>query len=220
MSAGAVLIAPSEHLPVLKQLTQDAGDVLAFADTDALRALDAITRQRPAVIALERMFAATSRGAALINRIKADPALTACEIRIVAHDAAPARVPVPARVDARPAVAVEERPAPPLDQRGTRRAPRFRIADGVDVSVDGNSARLIDLSTVGAQVVSAVILKPNQRIRMSLPDAARPLRVSAAVAWASFEMPKGTPAPQYRAGIEFLDADPAAVQRFIESKKK
>lgn len=219
MSAGAVLIAPSEHLPALKQLTQDAGEVIAFADTDALRALDAITRQRPSVVALERIFASTSRGAALINRIKADPALSACEIRIVAHDAVAAPV-TAARPASASAVAVEERPAPPLDQRGTRRAPRVRISDGVDVSVDGTSARLIDLSIVGAQVISTVILKPNQRVRVSLPATPRAIRVNAAVAWAFFEMPKGTPTPQYRAGIEFFDADPAAVQKFIEQKKK
>ena len=220
MPAGTVLIAPSEHLPALKQLTQDAGEVLAFADTDALRALDAITRQRPAVIALERMFASTSRGAALINRIKADPALSECEIRIVAHDAVPAAV-----ISARPgtaaaAVAVEELPAPPVDQRGTRRASRVRISDGVEVGIDGSQALLIDLSIVGAQVISPVILKPNQRVRVSLPDTPRPIRMSAAVAWAFFEMPKGSPSPQYRAGIEFFDADPAAVQKFINDKKK
>jgi hypothetical protein len=219
VSAGAVLIAPAEHLPALKQVTQDVGEVLAFTDTEALRALDAITRQRPAVIALERMFASTSRGAALINRIKADPALSACEIRIVAHDTVPAPV-APARPASVTAVAVEERPAPPLDQRGTRRAARVRMTDGVEISVDGSSARLIDLSIVGAQVVSPVILKPNQRVRVSLPVVARPIRMSAAVAWAFFEMPKGTPAPQYRAGIEFFDADAAAVQKFIETKKK
>ena len=69
------------------------------------------------------------------------------------------------------------------------------------------------------QVVSSVILKPNQRVRVSLPDASRPIRIRGAVAWASFEMPKGKPAPQYRAGIEFFDADASAVQRFIDQKK-
>ena len=88
------------------------------------------------------------------------------------------------------------------------------------MSVDGTTSRLIDLSTVGAQVMSPVILKPNQRIRVSLPGTPRPIRISAAVAWAFFEMPKGATAPQYRAGIEFLDADAAAVQKFIDSKKK
>ena len=197
-------------------------DAVAFSDADALQALDAITRQRPAVVALERLFAATSRGAAFINRIKADPALGGCEIRIVAHDSAYSRVsPRKAGESAAAApAALAEPPAPPapLDQRGTRRAPRFKVGENVEVLVDGNPATLIDLSLVGAQVVSASTLRPNQRLRMSLPDAIRPIRFSAGVAWAAFEMPKG--GPRYRAGIEFYDADADAVGRFIDSNKK
>ena len=188
----------------------------AFPDAEALRALDVITRQRPGVVALEKLFAATSRVTALINRIKADPALSACEIRIVAHDAETTRV--GGRPE--PAVAVAEPPpvAAPLDQRGTRRAPRFRMAEGIEVVVDGKPASLVDLSVVGAMVVSPTILRPNQRLRMSLPDAARPIRFSAGVAWAAFEMHKT--GPRYRAGIEFFDADRDAVGRFIENNKK
>jgi hypothetical protein len=76
----------------------------------------------------------------------------------------------------------------------------------------------VDLSTVGAQVVSPTILKPNQRVRMSLADGPRPMRFSAAVAWASFEIPKGQ--SRYRAGIEFFDADVAAIDRFIATNKQ
>ena len=238
----SVLIAPTEHLQILSGRSDLAGTI-AFADTDALRALDAITRQRPALVALERLFAATSRGAALINRIKADPALATCEIRIVAHDAPPDAPPdAPhaaahdAAYDAAHATAHDAEPvrtvprgaaaavaealpvAAPLDQRGTRRAPRFKIVDGVEVLIDSNPATLIDLSLVGAQVVSATSLKPNQRLRISFPDQSRPVRFSAAVAWASFEMPKG--GPRYRAGIEFFDADPEAVGRFCNANKK
>ena len=60
--------------------------------------------------------------------------------------------------------------AAPLDQTGTRRAPRFSIADGVEVQVDGKPAALVNLSLVGAQVVSPTILKPNQRVRFILAD--------------------------------------------------
>ena len=221
MSA-TVLIASPEHLQVLKE-RNDLEGAVAFSDADALRALDVITRQRPGVVALERLFASTSRGAALINRIKADPSLSACEIRIVAHDSEYSRVsprrPGEAPAAAAPAAVADAPPAAaPLDQRGTRRAPRHRIADGVDVQIDGNPATLLDLSLVGAQVVSPTVLKPNQRVRFSLSDGARPTRFSAAVAWASFEIPKGS--PRYRAGIEFFDADPATVNRVIETKKK
>ena len=223
MSA-TVLIASPEHLPALKE-REDLGGAQVFSDVDALRALDVITRQRPEVIALERLFAATSRGAALINRIKADPSLSGCEIRIVAHDSAYSRVsrkPVDGQSGSAPA-AVAEAPPPPaaaaLDQRGTRRAPRFRIVDGIEVTIDGNPATLVDLSLVGAHVVPPTILKPNQRLRISLPDTARTMRFSGAVAWASFEIPKGG-APRYRAGIEFFDADQASVGTFIETNKK
>jgi hypothetical protein len=224
-----VLIASSEHLAALKERPEFTG-ADAFTDAEALRALDTITRTRPALVALERLFAATSRGAALINRIKADPGLGGCEIRIVAHDSTYSRVSPRRPADgaegapAPPAaVAVAEAPAPappaPLDQRGTRRAARFRLRDTVDVTVDGNPAVLVDISVIGAQVVSPTILKPNQRVRMSLPQAPRPIRFSAGVAWAAFEMPKGKPAPHYRAGIEFFDADREAVGQFIEARK-
>ena len=176
-------------------------------------------------MALERLFAGTSRGAAFINRIKADPALASCEIRIVAHDSEYSRVSTPTRrpndtppVAAPAAVAEPPKGPAPLDQRGTRRAPRFRVVDNVEVLVDGNPASLIDISTVGAQVLSATTLRPNQRLRMSLPDAVRPVRFNAGVAWAAFEMPKG--GPRYRAGIEFYDADAEGVMRFIEANKK
>ena len=120
---------------------------------------------------------------------------------------------------AAPAAVAEPPGAPaPLDQRGTRRAPRFKVVDNVEVIVDGNPATLIDVSVVGAQVLSATTLRPNQRLRMSLPDAMRPIRFNAGVAWAAFEMPKG--GPRYRTGIEFYDAEAAAVTRFIDAHKK
>ena len=217
-----VLIAAPEHLQALKEREDFAG-AQTFSDAEALRALEVITRKRPDVVALERMFAATTRGAALINRIKADPKLSSCEIRIVAHDSAYSRVPAtaPTAASEGSSVAVAAPPAPaaaPLDQRGTRRAPRFKIVDGVEVMVDGNAATLIDLSVVGAQVVSVTILKPNQRVRISIADGKKPLRFSAGVAWASFELAKT--GPRYRAGIEFFDAEAEAVQKFCEAKKK
>ena len=222
MSA-TVLIASLEHLPALKE-REDLGGAQVFSDVDALRALDIITRQRPAVVALERRFAATSRGAALINRIKADPSLSACEIRIVSHDTAYSRVSrkPEGQSGSAPAAVAEPPPSPAeagLDQRGTRRAPRFKIVDGVEVTIDGNPATLVDLSLVGAHVVSPTILKPNQRLRISLPDTARAMRFSGAVAWASFEIPKGG-AARYRAGIEFFDADQESVSKFLEGYKK
>jgi hypothetical protein len=91
------------------------------------------------------------------------------------------------------------------------------VTKGIEVTIDGKPAALINLSVVGAQVVSPTILKPNQRVRMTLPDRANPIRVMAGVAWAAFEMPKS--GPVYRAGIEFYDAEAVNVLRFIDTNK-
>jgi PilZ domain len=216
-----VLIAPSEHLQALMEREEFSG-AQTFSAQEALRALEVITRKRPNVVALEQTFAATTRGAALINRIKADPKLSTCEIRVVAYDSEYARVPAsaaaPVADGSAVAVAAPAPAAAPLDQRGTRRAPRVRIVEGVEVAIDGHVATLVDLSVIGAQVVSPTILKPNQRVRMSMGDVNKPLRFSAGVAWASFELAKT--GPRYRAGLEFFDADADAVQQFCDLKKK
>src|SRR6188768_2668763 len=82
-----VLIGAADLLPGLRERAGAVnGEVLTFADVDALSALEAITKRRPGVVALERMFAVTPRGAALINRIKNDPALRQSEIRVLEHD--------------------------------------------------------------------------------------------------------------------------------------
>jgi PilZ domain-containing protein len=222
--AQTVLIAAPEHLAALKE--HGFADALAFSDADALKALEAITREKPPSVVLEKVFAATSRGAALIKRIKADPALSGCEIKIISHDGKPltakkkkeggATPPVEERRPSPPPAAATPVPAPPLDQRGTRRAPRF-IVKGIEVTIDGKPAALINVSVVGAQVVSPTILKPNQRVRITLPDAEGPIRLMAGVAWAAFEMPKS--GPVYRAGIEFFDAEAGNLDRFIDKNK-
>ena len=203
-----MLVAASDLLAGLKERVGAIdGDLLTFTDVDALNALQVIVKRRPQVIALERMFAVTPRGAALINRIKADPTLRQVEIRVLAHNSDYKRV-VPRA--AAPA-------APALDQRGTRRAPRFRIAKNVSVLLDGKSGTLVDLSTVGAQVVSPTGMKPNQHLVMALVDETSNVQFNASVAWTSFQnLASG---PSYRAGINFDDADPAAVDDFCARHK-
>jgi hypothetical protein len=184
------------------------GEVLTFTDADALAAVQAIVKRRPQVIALERNFAVTPRGVALINRIKVDPSLRQSEIRVLAHNSDYMRV-----VPRAPAAA-----APALDQRGTRRAPRSKMAAKVEVLLDGKTATLIDLSIVGAQVVSASMLKPNQQLEVALKDEVADVRFNASVAWTSFEIPPNS-GPRYRAGINFTDADAAAVDAYCARHK-
>jgi hypothetical protein len=187
-------------------------------------------------VTLERLFAATSRGAALINRVKADPALDATEIRIVSHDGSYSRV-SPRRPPFNPLVPAASTPqpppppsartllskgappaaAPPLDHRGTRRVRRFRMHAGTEVQLDGALVMLADLSVSGAQVISHEQLKPQQRVRMILADDLGMVRLNASVAWAKFEVSQG--ASRYRAGIEFKNPEVKAVEAFCMRHK-
>lgn len=216
-----VIIGASQLLDALRERAGGEGEVLTFADHEALKALETITSRRPTVITFERLFAATSRGAALINRLKADPALQHTEIRVVSHDGSHSRVSPRRGKRTAPAAGAKAAtvpgpgaPAASIDYRGTRRAQRYKMVAGTEVQVDGSSAEIIDLSVIGAQIVSPSALRPQQRVRITLVDDGGVVRVNAAVAWASFEIPKST--PRYRAGIEFTDAQAAAVEAFCK----
>ncbi|HKB11720.1 MAG TPA: PilZ domain-containing protein [Vicinamibacterales bacterium] len=205
-----VIIGSPDFLPGLRErasaLNGD-GELIAFSDAEPLRALDTISRRRPQLIAFERLFAVTPRGVAMINRIKADPALRDSEIRVLEHNSDYSRV-----VPRAPAAA-----APPLDQRGTRRAPRVKMADRVTVIVDAKVATLVDLSTVGAHVILSAGLKPNQRTEVAFNDGVCRMKCAATVVWTSFEMSDA--GPRFRAGLDFVDADQAALDGFAQRHK-
>src|SRR5205085_12033401 len=141
-----IVIAATILMPSLRELLASEGELLAFADTEPIQALQAILEQRPSLIVLERLFAATPRGAALINRIKTDPQLGHAEVRVMSHsgdytrqvakpsgtDAPPPAPPTPAPASggsgaatataSAPVAAPSAEPARSLDWHGTRRA--------------------------------------------------------------------------------------------------
>ena len=190
MSAAALVIAAQNLMPALRDHVKVDGEILTFADTEPIQALQTIMEQRPGLVVLERLFAATPRGAALINRIKSDPQLAHAEVRVMSHTGDYTRQVVEAvdgrrrrrrpagsrRDRGRRAAGVRRRRSRPqdapkaLDWHGTRRAPRFRVRPGVELQLDGNPAAVIDLSTVGAQVISPTVLRPNQKVRITHPD--------------------------------------------------
>lgn len=230
----AVVIAATNLMPSLRERLASEGELLAFADTEPIQALQAILEQRPSLIVLERLFAATPRGAALINRIKTDPHLGTTEVRVMSHTGDYTRQvgrpnlveatasPVAAAASGGSATGGAPLVAEPprLDWHGTRRAPRHRVRAGLEIQVDGNPASVVDLSAVGAQIMSSTILRPNQKVRVSIPNDDFVMRFRGSIAWAKFELPKAAAPPRYRAGIEFIDADAAAIEQFCERSRE
>jgi PilZ domain len=236
MSAAALVIAAENLMPALRERVEVEGEILTFADSEPIQALQAIMDERPGLVVLERLFAATPRGAALINRIKSDPQLPHSEVRVMSHTGDYSRqvvkpttsMPAPALPSSdsgtateatRSLVATQEAPKT-LDWHGTRRAPRFRVRSGVELQLDGNPAAVIDLSAVGAQVISPTVLRPNQKVRITIPLDDFQMRFRGAIAWAKFELPNApVQAPQYRAGVEFTDGDAQAIESFCSRNK-
>jgi len=104
-----------------------------------------------------------------------------------------------------------------LQNPNTRRVPRFPVMDPLAALVDGKSTSLIDMSVMGAQVVSSPVLKPNQRLRITLPDEGDTvLQVTAHIAWSEFQTSKKSPLPFYRAGLEFTDASAQALEEYLK----
>lgn len=225
-AARTVVVAPVDLLPrLVERLQAQGGEVIACPDTDISAAVTRAIEAGPDRVAVERLFAATSRGAALLARLKSDPALAQAEFRIVSHDSDYWRV-SPRRPSPSDNVSpVVPMPPPvvsssPLDQHGTRRTARLSIQEGVEVLVDGSPARLVDLSANGGQVLSPTVVRPNQRVRVSMVDGKVTLRFQATVVWARFELPRGEVGPRYRAGLEFSGADPDAVAEYARRHQK
>lgn len=202
-----VLIAAQASIQLLTR--GDLTDALAFPDSDVPAALDAIVRHRPRVVALDRAFAESPRGTALVHRIKVDPSLKDCAVRIVSEtsDAAAAA--------GTPPVVVAVTSGAALDATGTRAAMRYQMRAEVTVTLDGNAATLVNLSVGGAQVLATSPLRPSQRVRLTVRSAAPPMRLGAAVMWANYEMPKE--GARFRAGLAFTSPDVDVLTAFIDA---
>lgn len=214
-----VLIGPAELLPSLSQRVRPpakGASFHSFTIDQSTEALDFIRRHRPPVVALEREFSSSPSGIVFLRRMKKDPSLAECDVRIVAVETATSRKKSGSAI----AVAKAESPAVALKPQvdGTRRVARVRMSENLSVTVDGNPAVLVDLSAQGAQVLSPVVLRPNQRVRLAFSEHDSSVRCAGAVQWASFEMPVGKP-PRYRAGVRFSSGDADALVGYAERHK-
>jgi hypothetical protein len=101
----------------------------------------------------------------------------------------------------------------PLDRAGTRQALRYPMNRRM-VAVNSEAGQLIDLSVSGAQVQTAIRLRPLKVARLVVPDETGDIRMQGTIAWAIGVPVAG--ALQYRAGIEFVKPDKQLLAAFCE----
>ena len=212
-----VYIAPSEEVETLKSQSGFDRDILIFGYNDSLKALEAVAARKPFLVVVHRSFLGLSRGAAIINQLRTDPNLSRPQIRVV--DQSSDYISLVVRHTKNKLPANSARPGEPLpdNYRGTRSAERMTIDREVEVRLEGDQSRLINLSTTGAQLVSASATRPGQRVRVSLaPNTDDAIKLIGMVAWATFEPASGSRGPEYRLGVAFMDADAAQIAAFCE----
>jgi len=117
----------------------------------------------------------------------------------------------------RPRLRIKAAAAPSSDeQTKQRRARRVRMADGTSVVVDQSEGQLVDLSTLGAQVVSRYAIEPNTAIRLVLPHDVGGLACHARVIWVVVERHPATQSARYRAGVQFTDVKSGELEGYLE----
>lgn len=198
----AVIIARPEHTKAFKKWLGSSSAVSLFEDSESLRAVEAILKRPPKLLAIDRIFAETSRAAALVSRLKTASPSPKIDLRVLLEDEA--NVPL---ILAQPLASLEEallQTSRPLDRAGTRRAVRFSM-NRRPVVVNGEEGELVDLSVTGAQILLPLRVQPSQPLRLTIVDGPTEIRCNGSVAW-SVAVPMGGTI-RYRAGMEFISPD-------------
>jgi len=103
----------------------------------------------------------------------------------------------------------------PTGEQPIRRYSRYSFRSKIDVDIEGANAQLIDLSVGGAQVLSATPLELHHECPIALISDEIPVSCRGTVVWTRADPQSQAKALRYRAGIQFTDSDPAAVEAFI-----
>jgi hypothetical protein len=222
-----IIVADPTRIPAIRDGMVLPGRMMYFTAGNTVSAFDTIRAHQPKLVVVDALFARTPQGMEFVERVE-QLAIPQSDIRLVIqhegrwvtaprHVEPPVSAPRPVAVVPKPAVVVASAAPvipPSAAALNTRRAPRFLVRDAVNAVVENGSANLVDISVLGAQIVSGPVLRPRQKIKLALPDTGDMLQVMAQVAWSTFEKPALVVAAHYRAGIEFTDAAQQALEDY------
>jgi len=199
----AFVIAGSAHAAALRRRLEHDPSIAVFSESDSLDALRMILENPPKVLALDSAVVKTARGALIVARLKE---FKNVDVRVLCEDED--SLPV---LLARQDIALQAA-SQPLDGCGTRGAKRFPMKADMQVVVDGERSRLVNLSVTGAQLILPARVQPRQSILLTLVDDQSEKRFRALVAWSTVELAQSM--MKYRAGVSFVDPDANAIEGF------
>jgi hypothetical protein len=223
----SIVVADGSRMVSIREGASLPGRLLPFTTGSVGSAMESIRAYRPKLVAVDALFAQTRAGAAFIDRVDALAIAGTSIVLVAEHEGRWITVSrtgarsltqsppgAPAVAGIAPSTPIASKPVGPLVN--TRRAPRFLVRGPLDVIVESSSAHLVDMSVLGAQVVSVPALRPRQKIAVGLTDTSETLNVFAHVAWSMFERPQLQVEPYYRVGLEFTDAAQQVLETYRE----
>jgi PilZ domain-containing protein len=218
----SIVVADVSRIGAIRDGLQLPGRTMHFTSATLGSAIESIRAYRPRLVAIDARFAETPAGVAFVGRVEAIGLAGSAIQLIVEHEgrwiatrsgAAPAIV-IPRPQPTVAALSSALAAASHVGASNTRRAPRFLVRDPVEAVVESGRARVVDMSVLGAQIVSLPSLRPNQKIKLVLPDTDDMLNLVAQVAWSTFEQSAPGGEPHYRAGIEFAGAAQQSLEEY------
>lgn len=202
-----LIIARPDTAGVLRKTVGADAGVVVVDISDSEVALRTLATSSPDLVVLDQGVLDTPHWRALISRVRQSTTDAAVDFRILS----PLDLKPP---DGEGARAMIEAASQPFPGGLSRRVHRYTMADGVVAVVNGATSAVVDLSVLGAQVLSHQVLKPRERVGMRLLAPGQDVVVRGSVAWSLLEQARGTRQLHYRAGLEFVGTDPDAIERY------
>ncbi|MSO56965.1 MAG: PilZ domain-containing protein [Acidobacteria bacterium] len=202
-SPSAFVIAGAAHASALRRRLDHDPSITVFSESESLDALRLILEKPPKVLALDSAIVKTARGALIVSTLKEHAGV---DVRVLTEDET--SLPMLLVNHSLALQAASE----PIEGCGTRGAKRFTMKTGVEIVVDGERSRLVNLSASGAQLVLPARVQPRQSVRLTLIGENAGKRFNGLVAWATVELERS--AVKYRAGVSFVDPDANSIEAF------
>lgn len=201
----AVVIAGAAHAGALRKHLSHNSAITVFCESESLEALKLMLAKPPKMLALDSSVVRTARGALLVSELKENSAV---EVRVLTEDEESRLL-----LLVKPDVTLHAASHPLEEGCGTRSARRYPMKN-VEVVIDGERSRLVNLSTSGAQVLMNGRVQPRQNLGFTLLDEAEAIetKLRALVAWSAVEL--GKSAVRYRAGLKFVNPPKDLLETF------
>jgi PilZ domain len=208
-----VVVADAARMTAIRDGMPTPGRVLRYTTSNLASVFESIRANQPGLIIFDGVFLQTPAGHVFVERIR-QLSLAKLVLQTAVFERGHWTM---ASLDAQPAPVVQpESPRIVAVSAGldTRRVPRFLVQNIVDALAEGSTIQVIDLSVLGAQIISHPLMRPKQKIKLGLPDTDNAMHVVASVAWSVFEKSAKSPEPYFRVGMEFNDAVREALEDY------